>query len=713
MPTDSDGNNTYEVTVTVSDGLGGFDSQTIAVSIVDANEFAVGTVTDANVTANSVNENATTGTLVGITAVATDPDATNNGITYSLTGNAGGRFAIHASSGVVTVANGSLLNREAAAGHTITVRATSADGSFAQSNFFVAVGDVDEFNVTAPNDTNSANNIVSENAANGTTVGLTIAAVDADATTNTITYSLDDNAGGRFAINSTTGVVTVAGGIDRETHSQHVIVVRARSADGSSSTRAFSIGVLGVNDNLPVFTSGNTATVGENQLFAKQLTAVDADLPSQTINFSIAGGADAARFDVSPTNELVFRQAPDFENPGDANSDNRYLVVVRANDGAGGTIDQAIQVQVTNVNDAPSVASPSIQATQGETFTSPIGYLLYTANDQDGDPLTISLVLGATHGSVTVQPDGTYAYTAVANFLGTDSFVFAVSDGQGGVTQGTVTIQVNPGMQPPPAPVPPPSPTPAPLPDNTGGTTTTSSRASGDTTGNNTSASASATSGESSTNSTAAMVNQITSLNSTISDKETSLTSKADDSGKNLSIGESSSRISSNRDDRTSVVARGGDAGFEYRVIREVSRQTMAKAAEQAETMALQRVDLVVSKGILWKDLDVLREQIVTHSEESPITLGTATGFASSLSVGYVIWLLRSGYIVAGVMAQLPAWGLIDPLPILSQLDDLEDGDDDSLAALVDKSNSESEASVSEGPSGLTQFFGAKNEVRN
>ena len=37
-------------------------------------------------------------------------------------------------------------------------------------------------------------------------------ASDADATNNTITYSLQDDDGGRFAIDANTGVVTVAGG---------------------------------------------------------------------------------------------------------------------------------------------------------------------------------------------------------------------------------------------------------------------------------------------------------------------------------------------------------------------------------------------------------------------------------------------------------------------------------------------------------------------
>ena len=46
-------------------------------------------------------------------------------MTYSLTDNAGGRFAINSSNGVVTVANGALLDYETAHSHNITVQATA------------------------------------------------------------------------------------------------------------------------------------------------------------------------------------------------------------------------------------------------------------------------------------------------------------------------------------------------------------------------------------------------------------------------------------------------------------------------------------------------------------------------------------------------------------------------------------------------------------
>ncbi len=68
--------------------------------------------------------------MVAITALASDADATTNTITYSLDNDAGGRFAIDANTGIVSVADGTLLDYESATFHNITVRATSSDNSF-------------------------------------------------------------------------------------------------------------------------------------------------------------------------------------------------------------------------------------------------------------------------------------------------------------------------------------------------------------------------------------------------------------------------------------------------------------------------------------------------------------------------------------------------------------------------------------------------------
>ncbi len=106
-------------------------------------EAAVGAVSDTNGAANSVAENAANGTTVGITALASDAGS-SDAVTYSLSDNASGRFAIDANSGVVTVADASLLDYETQTSHTIEVTATSTDGSASIQSFTVNLIDVTE-----------------------------------------------------------------------------------------------------------------------------------------------------------------------------------------------------------------------------------------------------------------------------------------------------------------------------------------------------------------------------------------------------------------------------------------------------------------------------------------------------------------------------------------------------------------------------------------
>ena len=81
---------------------------------------------------------------MGVTAFASDDDATNNQVTYSLDYTANGRFTINPITGVVTVANSAMLDREIAASYDLIVRATSADGSFSTRLFTVNVIEVND-----------------------------------------------------------------------------------------------------------------------------------------------------------------------------------------------------------------------------------------------------------------------------------------------------------------------------------------------------------------------------------------------------------------------------------------------------------------------------------------------------------------------------------------------------------------------------------------
>src|SRR5262249_26055356 len=154
--------------------------------------------------ANSVAEGAANGTPVGITASSSDP--IGGTVTFSLSDNAGGRFAIDPTTGVVTVANGSLIDYKTAKRREVKEQAS--EGTLTSSHTYaIAVSDVAP---AVAHDSDAAANSVAEGATNGTPVGIT--ASSSDPSGGTVTFSLSDNAGGRFAIDPTTGVVTVANG---------------------------------------------------------------------------------------------------------------------------------------------------------------------------------------------------------------------------------------------------------------------------------------------------------------------------------------------------------------------------------------------------------------------------------------------------------------------------------------------------------------------
>ena len=116
------------------------------------------------------------------------------------------------------------------------------------------------------------------------------------------------------------------------------------------------------------------------------------------------------------------------------------LVTYSVSDGQGGTATAQLIITVTGGNDAPV-------AVNGATTTSedtPITSALPAASDPDGDPLTYGLGTSLPqHGNVIVNPDGTFTYTPVTNFHGTDTFTYTVTDGAETVTR-TMTVTVNP-----------------------------------------------------------------------------------------------------------------------------------------------------------------------------------------------------------------------------------------------------------------------------
>ena len=95
-------------------------------------------------------------------------------------------------------------------------------------------------------------------------------------------------------------------------------------------------------------------------------------------------------------------------------------------------------------NSPPTAASSFPAATKrNQAISIPTAKILVFCSDPDGDPLSMSGVGGtsANGGAVVLGADA-ISYTPPTDFLGTDTFGYSISDGQGGSASGSVSVVV-------------------------------------------------------------------------------------------------------------------------------------------------------------------------------------------------------------------------------------------------------------------------------
>ena len=120
---------------------------------------------------------------------------------------------------------------------------------------------------------------------------------------------------------------------DADADNNYELQVTVTDSEGLTDTQDVTISVSDLN-TVPEFISRPRATVEENQTVAIQVTATDGSQSALfTETYSISGGADADLFEVDPvfgdeTGVILFLDAPDFENPADADADNNYELQV-------------------------------------------------------------------------------------------------------------------------------------------------------------------------------------------------------------------------------------------------------------------------------------------------------------------------------------------------------------------------------------------------
>src|SRR5207247_2528279 len=101
-----------------------------------------------------------------------------------------------------------------------------------------------------------------------------------------------------------------------------------------------------------------------------------------------------------------------------------------------------VSITITGANDAPMAVNDSYTTAENTTLNVAAPGVLANDSDVDGNTLSAILLSQPTHGSLTLNGNGSFSYTPAADYNGTDSFTYKANDGQADSGIATVTITI-------------------------------------------------------------------------------------------------------------------------------------------------------------------------------------------------------------------------------------------------------------------------------
>ena len=392
------------VNYTISDGHGGSASAIVTITVTAVNDPPV-----------AVNDTATTpeDTAVSIAVLANDSDVDGDILTIiSATGT----------NGTVSIVGTNLLFTPAANFNgTVVVNYTISDGHSGTASASVTI------TVTPVNDPPVAVNDTATTPED-TSVSISVLINDTDADGDALAITSATTTNGTVSVVGTNLVFTPA------TNFNGTALLTYSISDGHGGTASANVTVSVTPVNDPPVAVNDLATTPEDTAVSIAVLANDSDADGDALTIISATGTNGT-VSILGTN-LLFTPAVNFNGIATLN----YSI----GDGHGGTASATVAVTVTPVNDPPVAANDTATTPEDTSVSIPV---LVNDTDADGDALTITSAT-ATNGTVSIVGTN-LLFTPAANFSGTASLGYTISDGHGGTASANVTVTVTPVNDPP------------------------------------------------------------------------------------------------------------------------------------------------------------------------------------------------------------------------------------------------------------------------
>lgn len=250
---------------------------------------------------------------------------------------------------------------------------------------------------------------------------------------DTLVYSLVNSATkGEVILNSATGAFTYTP--DPNANGTDSFSFKVNDGMLDSNVAVQTVNVTAVNDS-PIAISDQAATQEDAPLNVLEVLGNDSDIEGEPLTVSLPAGVSAAGGSVQVNSDNTLKYTP-AENYNGVDSFNYNI-----SDGNGGTAGAVVTINISAVNDAPLAVNDNASTNQNQSLTINV---LNNDSDIEGNALIVNnLFVVPLYGTAVITADGLGVnYTPGSDFIGEDSFVYAITDGQGGTANASVTVTV-------------------------------------------------------------------------------------------------------------------------------------------------------------------------------------------------------------------------------------------------------------------------------
>ncbi|NQV98710.1 MAG: tandem-95 repeat protein, partial [Rhodospirillales bacterium] len=215
--------------------------------------------------------------------------------------------------------------------------------------------------------------------------------------------------------------------------------------DGIADTPTLSDATAGGNEDMAIALTLDPALTDTDG--SETLSITIGDIPAgATLNYVDGEGVTTA---ITISNGSASLEPEQLNGltitpPENANGTINLSVTATATEADGGAASttSTLTVDVAAVNDGPVAVDDALSGSEDQAFTFTAEQLLANDTDVDGDTLTVQSVEQPDFGTIEDNGDGTYTFTPDENWSGQTDFTYTATDGQGGTSQGTVTVDI-------------------------------------------------------------------------------------------------------------------------------------------------------------------------------------------------------------------------------------------------------------------------------